>query len=41
MFMVVIILLALITVIFWFKDPSHRYSGESRVGWPAPAPAKP
>ncbi len=41
MFMVLLVLLAFIAVILWFKDPAHRYSGESRVGWPPSAPAKP
>ena len=41
MFVALLVVLALIAVIFWFKDPAHRYSGESRVGWPPPAPAKP
>jgi hypothetical protein len=37
LFMIVLILLSLLAIILWFKDPLHRYSGESRVGWPAPA----
>jgi hypothetical protein len=41
MFMAVLILLSLLAIILWFKDPAHRYSGESRVGWPPAAPAKP
>ena len=41
MFVALLVVLALIAVILWFKDPAHRYSGESRVGWPSPAPAKP
>jgi hypothetical protein len=41
MFMAVLILLSLLAVILWFKDPAHRYSGKSRVGWPPAAPAKP
>ena len=41
MFMAVMILLCLLAVILWFKDPAHRYSGQSRVGWPPASPAKP
>lgn len=41
MFTALLIVLALIGAILWLKDSTHRYSGESRVGWPAPAPAKP
>ena len=41
MFMAVLILLSYLAVILWFKDPSQRYAGESRVGWPPAAPAKP
>jgi len=40
-FMVVLLLLAFLTALLWFKDPAHRYSGQSRIGWPPPAPAKP
>jgi hypothetical protein len=41
MFATFLILLALIVVILWFKDPAHRYSGESRVGWPPASSTKP
>ena len=41
MFTAVLILLAILGVLLWLKDPAHRYSGESRVGWPPPARAKP
>lgn len=41
MFAAFLILLAFIVVILWFKDPAHRYSGESRVGWPPASSTKP
>jgi hypothetical protein len=34
-------LLTLLTIILWFQDPAHRYSGNSRVSWPPASPAKP
>lgn len=33
-----LILLALPVTVLWFRDRTHHYSSESRVGWP-PAPA--
>jgi len=41
MFTAVLVLLAILAIILWFKDPAHRYSGGSRVGWPPPAQTKP
>ncbi len=40
-FTAVLILLATLVIILWFKDPAHRYTGESRVGWPPPPHGKP
>jgi len=37
----VLIILAVLAVILWFADPSHRTSGESRGEWPVAQPAKP
>ena len=41
MFAAVLGLLLILATILWFKDPSHRQPRPSRIGWPAPAPAKP
>ncbi len=41
MFTAALILLLALAVILWFKDPSRRDSGPSRIPWPTPAPAKP
>jgi hypothetical protein len=30
-------LLALVVVLLWFADPSHRSAGPSRIDWPAAA----
>ena len=37
----VLCLLALLTVLLWFADPTHRTSGRSRIDWPALGAAKP
>ena len=37
LFMTMLILLFILLVVLWIKDPSHQVSGESRVEWP---PAK-
>ena len=39
-FAVVLIVLAALAALAWFADPKHRWPGDSRVGWPATAPAK-
>jgi hypothetical protein len=41
MFAATLVLLLVLAVILWFKDPRHQDSGPSRIPWPAPAPAKP
>jgi hypothetical protein len=41
MFAAVLILLSLLAILLWFKDPAHQYSGKSRVGWPPAAQPKP
>jgi hypothetical protein len=41
MFTVVLLLLALLGIVLWFRDPSNWHSGPSRIPWPEPAPAKP
>ena len=38
---VVLILLAILTVLLWFKDAADQPTGESRIGWRVPSPAKP
>jgi len=38
---VVLVILAAVAAILWFADPAHQWPGNSRVDWPAPAPAKP
>jgi hypothetical protein len=40
-FAVFLSVLAFLVIILWFKDPAHRYSGESRVGWPPVSSTKP
>ena len=37
----VYILLEILVILYWFKDPAHRSGGESRINWPQPSPAKP
>jgi hypothetical protein len=39
-FTAMLILLSILAVLLWFKDPEHQYSGHSRVGWPPPAQPK-
>jgi hypothetical protein len=41
MFTVVFILLAVLTILLWFQDPVHRYTGKSRIDWPPPVQPKP
>lgn len=41
MFLAGLILLFLLGVILWFKDPAHRYHGKSRIDWPPPVQPKP
>jgi hypothetical protein len=41
LFMAVLILLAILMVILWMKDPSHQTSGESRAEWPPAETQKP
>jgi hypothetical protein len=41
MFVAVLVLLSILVVILWLKDPAHRYNGKSRVDWPPPAQSKP
>ena len=40
-FLVILIVLAVVVVVLWFADPSHRPHGQSRVDWPGQNEVKP
>ena len=39
--MALLVLLAVLAVVLWFADPSHRPDGRSRIDWPVAEPKKP
>lgn len=36
MFGATLVILALLAVLLWLKDPNHQIPGKSRVDWPPP-----